>query len=437
MAEPASSREATLAPWVPEMRVLFVNRFIPWPPNFGGSQRTFALIRGLASRHEITLAVPEPKDEAVKLAAEEGYAQLVAKFIWIPAPADHGPGPSREPGLVLRVLRAWVDLATHWLPVAFRDAAMPWRLVLDRHHADFDAVFCRYSSLAPALFGLDLRRVVFDLDDLEFMYLWRALQDQPSPVRWIRNAVEAMRTWLAEQIISLRSAHVLLCSREDARRILCRRKTVVANGVTLEVGSRATRESDTIVFVGYCGWLPNIHGLRWFVEEVWPIVLAGRPQTRLRIVGRGATYENLPFTSHDAISLIPNVPSVKRWFESAVVSIVPVLFAGGTRIKIVESLGYGTPVVATRVGADGLPDTFNSSTGLHVVEGSELMAVRLCELLADPAPAIACAERGARLVAEHYGWDKVVQPVVEQFDTWVESGCGRRGLKPRIGIRRR
>ncbi len=406
------------------MRVLFVNRFVPWPLNNGGSQRSFALIRGLASRHEITLAMPEPEDATVRVAAEEAYRQLVARFIWIPAPADPPRAPGQRAGPAGRVLRAAADLVTDWVPFAFRETAERWRRVLDEHQAEFDAVFCRYSSLGPALVGFDLRRVVFDLDDLEFLYLWRALWEEPRPARRARDAVEAMRTWLAEQIISLRAAHVLLCSREDARRILCRGKSVVANGVTLEAGPRAPREPDTLVFVGQCAWPPNVRGLRWFIEDVWPLVLARRPQTRLRIVGRGATYENLPFARHDGIRLVANVPSVKPWFESAAVSVVPVLFAGGTRIKIVESLGYGTPVVATRVGAAGLTDAFDSSVGLHVVEGGEAMAAKLCELLADPAPAVACAERGARLVAEQYGWEQVVRPVVEQFDAWVARASG-------------
>jgi glycosyltransferase involved in cell wall biosynthesis len=401
------------------MRVLFVHRFNPWPLDYGGSQRTFALIRGLASKHEVTLAVPEPRDEALRLAAEEGYRRLVSRFIWIRLPTEGGQGSSRRFAAPFRALRALVDLVTNWLPVAFREASVPWRVVLDQHRGEFDAVFCRYSNLAPALFGLDLRRVVFDLDDLQFLYLWRALENEARPLHRIRDTAEAIRTWLAEQIISFRSAHVLLCSREDANRVLCRRKSVVPNGVTLEAGSRAPRESDTLVFVGACRWPPNRHGLRWFIENVWPIVLAARPLTQLRIVGRDANYQNLPFAKRDGIRLIPNVPSVKPWVESSVVSIVPILFAGGTRIKIVESLGFGTPVVATRVGAAGLTESFDSSTGLHVVNGSEPMAAKLCELLANPAPAIASAERGARLVAERYTWDRVVELVVEEFERWV------------------
>jgi glycosyltransferase involved in cell wall biosynthesis len=148
-------------------------------------------------------------------------------------------------------------------------------------------------------------------------------------------------------------------------------------------------------------------------------VCAVRPRARLRIVGLDATYERLPFARADSIELIPNVPSVKPWIESAVVSVVPILTGGGTKIKILESIGYGTPVVATTVGAAGLTEVLDASTGMDVVEGSARMAARICEVLANPEPAVAAAERGAKLIAARYGWDQVVRPVAENFEAWV------------------
>mgnify|MGYP006115948121 CR=1 FL=1 len=405
------------------MRVLFVSRYLPWPLYNGGAVRTFAIISGLAKLHRITLAVPEPGNEQARRELEAAYANIVERFLWVPVPPDRDY--SNRGNVIVRVLRSFLDLFSHWLPLAFREAAGPWRIAIDKHDTEFDAAFCRYAWLSPAFFGVGLKRVVFDLDDVQFLFLWRELGTARGTLRKLRGVAEVSRTWLAEQVISFHAARVLTCSREDANFIMTRRKTVIPNGMTIESGPKAQREPDIVVFVGYCKWMPNRHGLQWFIESVWPLVLAKRPSARFRIVGRGANIATLPFATHASIELNPDVPSVKPWVEGAVVSIAPILFAGGTRIKVVESLGYGTPVVATTIGAAGLTEIFDESTGLYVVDGAEQTAAQICTLLADPAQAFANAARGTDIVVERYTWERVVRPIAENIEQWVGSNSHR------------
>lgn len=391
------------------MRVLFVTQIRAWPLDCGGAQRTFALIRALASKHRVTLAVTRPASADQRAAIEAGYAGLVSDFIYVDG------GPESESA----VQGGFVDALTNWLPPAFRKESAPWRRMIDAQRDKFDAAFCRQSLLAPSLMDFGLHRVVFDCDDLLFLYVWRNRAEREHALRSVRAGVGTARTYLAEQIITARSAQTLVCSLEDSSRLLTPRKTLVPNAVTLEAGPRTEREGDTVVFVGNAAYRPNYFGLRWFIATVWPLVRDARPNARLRIVGLEATYERLPFARTDGVELHANVPSVKPYVEGATVSVAPIFTGGGTRIKILESIGYGTPAVSTPMGASGLTELLDASTGLDVVEGSAAMAARIVEVLANPAPAIAAAQRGSALVASRYRWEDVTRPVAENFATWV------------------
>jgi glycosyltransferase involved in cell wall biosynthesis len=399
------------------MRVLFVSQIRPWPLDTGGALRTHALVRALAGRHAVTLVLPRPRADADRAALERGYDGLVAGITWIEGPAATPRDPADSPNRAAYLLRVVRDGA-HWIPSRLRAESSRWRAVLDRLGAAHDAALVRQAALAPALFGFGLRRTVIDADDLMYLYAWRGRGHHMGTAR---AAFAAGRIWPVEQAIYRRAARVLACSREDAARILSARTTLVPNAVTIETGPPPPREPDTIACLANWRYHPNVSGLRWFMAEVWPAVRAARPAARLRVVGLDATPARLPFATGDGVELVPDVPSVRPWIQSASVSVAPIFIGGGTRIKVLESLAYGTPVVATEVGAAGLTELFGPSEGLTVASDGPGMAAAIAATLAQPGRALADAARGARLVAERYTWDAVVRPVSEQFEAWVTA----------------
>jgi glycosyltransferase involved in cell wall biosynthesis len=116
-------------------------------------------------------------------------------------------------------------------------------------------------------------------------------------------------------------------------------------------------EHDTaeprICFVGGLEWGPNEVGLRWFVQEVLPLVVQQVPQATLAVLARGAT-ERPWLTDNPAVRVVPQESKAVSLFASSSVSVAPLLQGGGVRIKIPESLAVGCPVVATTIGGEGL-----------------------------------------------------------------------------------
>jgi glycosyltransferase involved in cell wall biosynthesis len=117
-------------------------------------------------------------------------------------------------------------------------------------------------------------------------------------------------------------------------------------------GGASRAEVKQIGFVGGLDWPPNELGLRWFVEEVLPLVSSRVPAVRLAILSRGAARRSW-LSGNPLVRILPEASDARDIFSSSLVSIAPLLQGGGVRIKIPESLAMGCPVVATRIGAEG------------------------------------------------------------------------------------
>jgi glycosyltransferase involved in cell wall biosynthesis len=100
-------------------------------------------------------------------------------------------------------------------------------------------------------------------------------------------------------------------------------------------------------------WLPNQQGLEWFLEEVWPLVLEARPQSRIAIGGRNMP-KKLFNHANDNLWLFAEVDDAQRFIKAAKIAIIPLLAGSGMRIKLVEYMAMGQACVSTIIGAEGI-----------------------------------------------------------------------------------
>jgi glycosyltransferase involved in cell wall biosynthesis len=129
--------------------------------------------------------------------------------------------------------------------------------------------------------------------------------------------------------------------------------------------TRRDDEALRILFVGSGSYPPYERGLAWFVREVLPLVRDRIPAT-FDVVGRPPAR---PVTT-PGVSYIGPVTDLGQWYERAHVAIVPVFEGSGTRLKIIEAMAQGRPVVSTRLGAEGLPIDFPA----HYLQGDHAEA---------------------------------------------------------------
>jgi glycosyltransferase involved in cell wall biosynthesis len=164
-----------------------------------------------------------------------------------------------------------------------------------------------------------------------------------------------------------------------------------------------------IAFVGGLEWTPNEVGLRWFVDHVLPAVLQQIPNAKLAVLARGAAQRPW-LTEHPAVRILPPEANAPSLFASSKVSLAPLLQGGGVRIKILESLALGCPVVATSIGAEGL-----EFAALTRTDDPAAFAAACCRHLNEPADADTRA-RVRAAVNEQHGARVVAQRLV---DSWA------------------
>jgi len=159
-------------------------------------------------------------------------------------------------------------------------------------------------------------------------------------------------------------------------------------------------ENLRVGFIGSMNWQPNIDGMKWFIANVWPSVLAQVPDATLHIAGRGL--DQLAAALPEGKNIIPDgEPEDARTFIASNHVMISPLFAGsGLRIKIIEAMAVGRPVVATPVAVAGLP----VENGRHLAVASDAQAFcnELVRLLKEPALRSTMSTAAVKLVRERF-----------------------------------
>lgn len=182
------------------------------------------------------------------------------------------------------------------------------------------------------------------------------------------------------------------------------------NGVDLdyydpEAGFRRAEErGPLIVFTGQMDYAPNVDAVRWFAQDVMPLL----PDARFAIVGRKPA-ESVRRLAGPRILVTGAVPDVRAWLAAADVVAAPLRIARGVQNKVLEAMAMARPVVASPAAFEGI----EAEPGRHllVADGAGAQAGAVAGLLADPRRARAMGEAARRLMVETYRWDARLAPL--------------------------
>ncbi|MEW6406082.1 MAG: glycosyltransferase family 4 protein, partial [Chloroflexota bacterium] len=150
----------------------------------------------------------------------------------------------------------------------------------------------------------------------------------------------------------------------------------------------------------------------WFVREVYPYILKQIPDAHLIITGENA---GLPLPDAQNITLTGYIDDVKSLVACSWVSVAPLLSGGGTRLKILESMALGTPVVSTSKGAEGL----GVSHGDHLLIADEPQAFADCvvKILKNKNLRENIAANAYRFVKEKYDWEIILPSFLQLVES--------------------
>ncbi len=390
------------------MKVVIVNEGLGYPPKGGNWLRTLNLMLPLARRHEITYVCRGVKDADAEQVARSFYAENGIRIRICGAP----PANRRGAGFYVRVAANLASpfpysIASH----RSEDVRNEIRRLANSENVDlFQFEFIGY---ADALAGTGARTMVI-AHNVESLIWERLYQTERQPLkRWfIGHQLRKYETY--ERAVLQGASRVVAVSREDAALLKERfgvpGADVVDNGVDVKyfASTAAARDPDPkqILFLGSLDWRPNLDAIDVLLSRVMPQVLAAEPDAHLSIVGRSPPAALVRRLRHEPnVELHADVPDVRPYLARSAVMAVPLRIGGGSRLKILEAIAAGVPVVSTRIGCEGL--IFEAGRDLAVVETEEDMAAALVETIRNPAQAAEMVSCGQRVIDDHYDWSRL------------------------------
>jgi glycosyltransferase involved in cell wall biosynthesis len=180
---------------------------------------------------------------------------------------------------------------------------------------------------------------------------------------------------------------------------------VVGNGVdTTYFTPSEGADTPTIIFAGRLDQYSNRVGILHFLRRAWPLIRIAYPTVTMHVIGMNPPEELADIARTDGqIKLHGFVPDVRPYFRSSMVAICPVLDGGGTRIKILDALAMGVPMVSTTIGCEGINVT--PEQDLLLADGPEAFAQQIGRVFDDANLRRALSRNGRRAVETRYSWD--------------------------------
>jgi glycosyltransferase involved in cell wall biosynthesis len=413
------------------MNVVIVDGDVSYPATSGKRLRTLHLMLPLARRHRITYIGRCAPNSVEMREAPEFLRDHNIEPILVPDPVPRKSGLSFYTRLACNLVSALpYSVSSH------RSVAMKAAVADAARHRLADLWQFEWTAyqdmLDPAIPGA--RVVVAHNVDTLIWKRWYEKETRPFH-RWFLKG--QWRKFEAFERRAFQEAdRVIAVSPDDAdlvrSKFLQPNVDVVENGIDRAFFEQAqgTREPHTVLFLGALDWRPNLDAVDLLLGRIFPELHRLQPQAKLWIVGRNpppGLVERARGMS--GVELHANVPDVRKYLAESAVMAVPLRVGGGSRLKILEALACGLPVVSTRIGAEGLDLT----PGEHFVEAEEHeMAGALASALADPWAMRRQADAGRARVLAHYDWESLALKQEQAWRTCVEEYTHDRRREPTL-----
>lgn len=265
-------------------------------------------------------------------------------------------------------------------------------------------------------------RTFVDLDDFESVKQAQSLPPRGlRPWHWLLW-LDNRRLRRLERTAPGRYGRCVVCSdvqRGSFPARLRERVLVMPNGFPSGLLAYPTRPPGgaTIVFVGTMEYAPNVEAAGWLAREIFPWIARRVPEARLLLVGHDPRHRMRPLADGQRIVATGSVADVAPLVAGAAVSVAPIRAGSGTRIKILEALALGVPVVSTTLGAEGLD--LVAGREIVLADAPEAFAEAVVRLLSDRAARDAMGHAGRAAVARAYDWDHIEARLGDQVRGWL------------------
>jgi len=397
------------------MKILFLSRWFPFPPDNGARIRIYNLLKILAPHHDVDLV--SFAGDNPSLVDMGSMRDLCRKVTVVPFKAFDPASPSTMLGFLSRSPRS---VSATFSESMMRSVEEAWRT---RSH---DLVIASELDMAP--YARNLTGGLKVLEEVELTSFWDQVAKETEPLRRVRRYL--MWWKLARYVRRLLwdfDACTVVSELERARLESLGHRSgtieVVPNGVDLEMLGLdfGSPNPKRLIYPGSVTYSANFEAVDFFARKILPLVRRAKPDVEFYVTGTTEGVSTDQWAEVGGINLTGHVDDIRRAVGSAWMTVVPLLSGGGTRLKVLESMALGTPVVSTSKGVEGLD--IRPGREYVLADSAEAFADAVIELIDNPQARNGLSKHGRRAVAERYGWSKVAERVLGLLEQLQEQAA--------------
>lgn len=388
-------------------RVLFLSQRFLFPQDTGGKIRTSKILEHLKQHLSITVIsnLESPKDDSYVSQMQT----ICDKFI---------PVPWKEPKRYsLRFYWEIFKKSFSIYPVTMLNDFSPEleNAVLKELESDnYTLAICDFMQSTLNFRKVRNIPIILFQHNVESTISKRHMNRAKDPISKIFWWLQFRKMFYHEKRQSHRFDRVIAVSEKDKHTMEQWYK--LSNVVTIPTGvdtdyyspNGSLEESKQIVFVGAMDWLPNDDAMKYFLEQIFPLIREEEPDSKFIIVGRNP--------SPKLQKIVKNIPNVEAtgwvddtrpYISKSNVFIVPIRIGGGTRMKIYEGMSMAKAIVSTSIGAEGLPLTDKE----HIIyaDDEQEFAESVVQLLQNKSERKRLGDIARKYVYENFRWEVVAE----------------------------
>ena len=399
------------------MRILIISNAIPYPTDSGSKVRSYNLLRRVAKKHEVWFAtLTDGAEEAEGLSH---IGQICSGVETVALRRRHLL--MHVPGL-LRYALAGNPLELKF--VHYEELVRKIQRLFTT--TDFDIVQIEPSQMAlyietlPTDAGFKSLLMFHNVAYNQYYHIFRFAPRLVSRMRALLHSL-MMRRW--EPRYAERFDRCITVSEEDRRLLLAvdprLQVDVIPNGVDTSIYHVQPKEYRTpdLLFVGNLGYTACSDAATYFCREILPIVRRVMSDVEMWIVGTNPPPE-VTRLQGDGVHITGRVDSVLPYYRQSSVCVVPLRIGGGSRLKILEAMAMGRPVVSTSVGAEGLDVVADEH--ILIADTPDEFARKIVLLLQNARLSDRIAASARQLVEAHYDWDVIAQRLMRAYAQMVD-----------------
>jgi glycosyltransferase involved in cell wall biosynthesis len=392
------------------MNILVLSNKPPFPPKDGGAIATFNLAKGLAENgHSVHVLAMNTSKHKVNINSLPKFNNLTFTYI--------------EVNTEIKFLNAFVNLFFSKFPYnAERFISKGYLSELEKiiQEQHFDIVqlegpylwFCvglikKYSK-AP---------ISFRAHNVEFEIWQRAAEAEKNIIKkFYLNHLSKRIKWFELSLINLYDFLIPITARDE--KLFCsfgntKPSFVVPVGIDVPELKENVLNNKSIFYIGALDWIPNQEGLLWFIDNVFHNLIAQHNNIQFHIAGRNAPDWLIKKFAFKNIFYHGEIDDAHSFILNSGIMLVPLFSGSGMRVKIVEGLALGKPIITTSIGAEGIDIT--DGENIIIADDSETFCKKLFELIENSGKANLLSLNGRKFAVQNYNYIAIAKNLADFY----------------------